>query len=89
MMVISVGRSVKRKAPVTLAEFEQRVKGERVRRRGGLFDPELAEQRKLFPRLVAGADRKAARGEAERLGVRTGAIEARALKDRNVLEALV
>ena len=63
------GRIVKRKAPVTLVESSKRLDGERIRRRVGLLDPELAEQRKFLARLVAGPDREAARGEAEGLAV--------------------
>ena len=69
--------------------IEQRLNGERIRRRVGLFDPELAEQRKFLARIVAGPNRKAARGEAEGLGVRPRAVEGRALEDRHVFEALV
>ena len=68
--------------------IEQRMKGQRVGGRVGLFDPELAEQRKFLARLVAGPNREPARGHAEGLGVRPRTIEVRALEDRHVFEAL-
>src|SRR5271163_846777 len=64
-------------------------KGEGVRRRIGLFDPELAKQREFFSRVVAGPDRQAARREAEGLGVGSRAVKGRALEDRHIFEALV
>src|ERR1700722_12798136 len=68
---------------------EQGLNGERIRRRIGLLDPELAEQREFFARIVTGPHCKAACGEAEGLGVRTRAVKGRALEDCHIFEALV
>ena len=65
------------------------MKGQRAGGRIGLFDPELAEQRKFLAWLVAGPNCEPARGDAEGLGVRARAVEVRALEDRHVFEALV
>ena len=89
MMVASAGRIVKRKAPVTLVGIEQGLDSERICRRVGLLDPERAEHRKFFARLVAGPDCKAACGKAEGLDVASRAIKGRALEDRHIFEALV
>ena len=46
-------------------------------------------KRKFLARLVAGPNREPARGDAEGLAARPRAIEARALEDRHIFEALV
>src|ERR1700729_1826445 len=69
--------------------IEQGLHSERIRRRIGLFDPELAEQRKFFARVITGPDSKAASGKAEGLGVGSRPVKGRALEDRHIFEALV
>ena len=69
--------------------IEQRMNSQSIRGRIGLFDPELAEKRKFLARFVAAANREPASRHAERLAARPRAVEARALEDRHILEALV
>ena len=89
MMVVSSGTQRKAKRAGNARRIEQRMNGQSIRGRIGLFDPELAEKRKFLARFVAAPNRETASRDAERLAVRPRAVEARALENRHILEALL
>ena len=88
MIVASPARSVKRKAPVRLAESSSAWMTSVSAAGLGFSIHKRAEERKFFALRVAGADRQPARADAVGLAARQRAEERRALEDRRVRPAL-